>query len=156
MSSGYPQLLSPLKIGGVTLSNRVVMGAMHTGIDGLDRAVERIQAFYRERAEGGVAMIITGGISPNMEGRFEEGAPAMTGDADRDWHRAVIDSVRGTPTLMCMQLLHAGRYARLAECVAPSAIKSRINRYAPRALSTQEVWRTVEDYALAAERARDM
>ncbi|MGE3693456.1 MAG: NADPH-dependent 2,4-dienoyl-CoA reductase, partial [Novosphingobium sp.] len=137
------------------MANRVVMGAMHTRIDHLDRPYERIAAFYRARALGGVAMIITGGVSPNPEGRFEEGAHYIAPGIDLDWHRAIVGSVSGTPAKMCMQLLHAGRYARLRECVAPSGFKSRINHYAPRALTTAEVWRTIEDFAHAAAIARD-
>ncbi|MEO8296437.1 MAG: NADPH-dependent 2,4-dienoyl-CoA reductase [Burkholderiales bacterium] len=156
MNSHYPRLLSPLKIGGATLPNRAVMGAMHTDIESLDRPYERIRAFYRERAEGEIGMIIGGGVSPSPEGRFAEESDAMTEDLNRDWHRAVVDSVRDTSTLMCVQLLHAGRYSRWAGCVAPSAIRSRINRYTPRALTTQEVWRTIDDFARAAERAREI
>lgn len=157
MTSPYPRLLSPLKIAGLTLANRVVMGAMHTAIDIMDRPYERIHAFYRARAEGGVAMIISGGVSPNMEGRFDEHSSSMLGAAsDRGWHRAIVNSVRDTPTLMCLQLLHAGRYAKLADCVAPSSIKSRISRHTPRALRTEEIWRTVDDYARSAEIAQEL
>jgi len=156
MTTSYPHLLSPITIGRTTLANRVVMGAMHTRIDHMDRPEERIAAFYRARATGGVAMIITGGVSPNPEGRFEAEGPLIAEGTDLDWHRAVVGSVEGTSTKICMQILHAGRYARLKGCVGPSAIKSRINPHAPRALETAEVWRTVDDFARAAELARDL
>ena len=67
----YPHLFTPWQLGPVTLSNRLVMGAMHTGLERLDRAEERIGAFYRARAKGGIGMIITGGVSPNPEGRLD-------------------------------------------------------------------------------------
>jgi 2,4-dienoyl-CoA reductase (NADPH2) len=152
----FDRLLSPLKLKGATLPNRVVMGAMHTRIEILDRAPERINAFYRTRAEGEVGMIITGGIAPNWEGRIEDGAQMLSKETDAAWHRAIVDSVTGTPTLMCLQILHAGRYSKFEGCVGPSSKKSRINRYGPRALSTAEVWRTVADFARTAELARGM
>lgn len=155
-SGRFEHLLSPLDVRGARLPNRVVMGAMHTRLEMLDHAPERIHAFYRARAEGEVGMIITGGVAPNSAGRIEEGAPVMSGEEDVAWHRAIVDSVAATPTLMCLQILHAGRYARFEGCVGPSAIKSRISRHVPRALSTEEVWQTIEDYARSAEIAREL
>lgn len=154
--TAYPHLLAPLKVGKLTLRNRMVMGAMHTRLESLDRPNERIRAFYRARAEGEIGLIITGGVSPNLEGRMEDDAPAMTVDADLDWHHAIVDAVRGTDTAICLQLLHAGRYAKFAECVGPSALRTRINKFTPRALSTEEVWQTIADYARAAAMGRDL
>ena len=152
----YPHLLSPLVVRNLHLRNRMVMGAMHTRLESMDRPIERIKAFYRARAEGEIALIITGGISPNLAGRMEDDAPAMTADADLDWHRAIVDAVRGTGTQVCMQLLHAGRYAKFDGCVGPSNQRSRINKFTPHPLSTQEVHETIADYARAARAARDI
>jgi 2,4-dienoyl-CoA reductase (NADPH2) len=156
IQASYPHLLSPLSVRNLHLRNRMVMGAMHTRLESMDRPVQRIQAFYRARAAGEIGLIITGGISPNLAGRMEDDAPAMTADADMDWHRAIIDAMRGTETQVCMQLLHAGRYAKFDGCVGPSALRARINRFTPRALSTQEIQETIADYATAARAARDI
>jgi 2,4-dienoyl-CoA reductase (NADPH2) len=147
----YPQLFAPWRSGPVSIRNRIVMGAMHTGIERLDRSEDRIAAFYRARAEGGVGMIITGGVSPNAAGRMDPGAPWLAPGRDTQWHRAIVDSVRGTDARICMQLLHAGRYARHEDCVGASARQARINHYAPKELSTDAVWDTIEDFTRAAE-----
>jgi 2,4-dienoyl-CoA reductase (NADPH2) len=152
----FKHLLSPLNVRGLRLPNRVVMGAMHTRLETLNHAPSRIKAFYRARADGEVGLIITGGVAPNAEGRVEDGAPALSHLADAAWHKAIVESVAGTPTLMCLQILHTGRYARFEGSVAPSAIKSRISRYTPKALTTNEVWRTVGDYARTAAIAREV
>ena len=152
----YPHLLSPLTVRNLRLRNRMVMGAMHTRLESMDRPHERIQAFYRARAEGEIGLIITGGVSPNLAGRMEDDAPVMAADADLDWHRAIVEAVRGTDTLVCLQLLHAGRYAKIEGCVGPGNQRARINKFAPRALTTQEVWQTIDDYARAAMMARDL
>lgn len=149
--AAYPFLFAPWRIGKTELPNRLVMGAMHTGLERQDRAAERIGAFYRERAEGGVGLIITGGVSPNPEGRMEIDSPCLLRGSDEAWHRAIVESVRGTKTKICMQLLHAGRYSKLPEAVSASDRKSRISRQAPVALSTEQVWRTIEDFARSAE-----
>lgn len=147
----YPQLFAPWRSGPVSIRNRIVMGAMHTGIERLDRSEDRIAAFYRARAEGGVGMIITGGVSPNAAGRMDPGAPWLAPGRDTQWHRAIVDSVRGTDARICMQLLHAGRYARHEDCVGASARQARINHYVPKELSTDAVWGTIEDFTRAAE-----
>ncbi len=154
--ASYPHLLSPLAVSNLRLRNRMVMGAMHTRLESMDRPNERIQAFYRARAEGEVGLIITGGISPNLVGRMEDDAPALTCDADLSWHRAIVAAVSGTDTKVCMQLLHAGRYAKFAACVAPSNLRARINKFIPHALTTQEIFKTIADYASAASLARDI
>ena len=152
----YSRMLSPLAVRNLKLSNRVVMGAMHTRLESLDRAPERIHAFYRARALGEVGLIITGGVSPNPEGRMELDAPVLDAGTDLAWHRAIVDAVQGTGTRICLQLLHAGRYAKFDGCVGPGSQRARINKFAPRALSTDEIWETIADFARAAERARDL
>ena len=152
----YPALLSPLKVGRFRMSNRVIMGAMHTGIEKLDHPLERITAFYKERVDGEVAMIVTGGVAPSPEGRIEESAPVIGDDNDNAWHRAIVDSVSGSSTLVCMQLLHAGRYAKIPECVAPSPLKASINRYSPKELSVEDIRSTIDAFVAAAARAHEL
>ena len=63
----YPHLLAPLDLGFTTIKNRVLMGSMHTGLeDGRD--LTRMAAYFRERAEGDVGLIVTGGFAPNIAG----------------------------------------------------------------------------------------
>jgi 2,4-dienoyl-CoA reductase (NADPH2) len=154
--TNYPHLLSPLTVRNLRLRNRMVMGAMHTRLESMDRAHERVKAFYRARAEGEIGLIITGGVSPNLDGRMEDDAPVMAADADLDWHRAIVDAVRGTDTQVCLQLLHAGRYAKIEGCVGPGTERARINKFAPRAMTTPEIWHTIDDYARAVVMARDL
>ena len=58
----FPHLLAPLDLGFTTLKNRVLMGSMHLGLEEMPNGFERMAAFYKERAMGGVALIVTGGI----------------------------------------------------------------------------------------------
>ena len=69
--AAYPRLLSPLDLGFTTLKNRVLMGSMHTGLEEARNGFERMAAFYAARARGGVGLIVTGGIAPNLVGRLE-------------------------------------------------------------------------------------
>lgn len=151
----FPHLLSPLKIGSTIIRNRMVMGAMHTRLETLDRPHERLAAFYAARAHGEIGLILTGGYSPVPEGVMDEGGMVLNHPDQVSEHRLITDEVRKAGGLIVLQILHAGRYAKVAECVAPSAGKARINVYPPRALSTEEVWSTVDSFATTAELAKE-
>lgn len=62
----YPSLFAPLDLGFTTLKNRVLMGSMHTGLEEYPDGAERLAAFYAERARHGVALIVSGGIAPDL------------------------------------------------------------------------------------------
>ena len=64
----FPHLLSPLDLGHITLPNRVLMGSMHTGLEDRARDFPKLAAFFRERAEGGVGLMVTGGMAPTLRG----------------------------------------------------------------------------------------
>ena len=67
-SAPFPHLLSPLDLGFTTLKNRTLMGSMHLGLEEEKGGFDKLAAFYAERAKGGVGLIVTGGISPNIAG----------------------------------------------------------------------------------------
>jgi 2,4-dienoyl-CoA reductase (NADPH2) len=150
----YPHLFTPLDLGHVVLPNRVLMGSMHLGLEEAPGGFDRMAAFYAERARGGVALMVTGGIAPSAEARPMERGATMTSLEDVREHRIVTDAVHREGALIAMQVLHFGRYAKHGELVAPSAIRAPISSFTPRELSAAEVDATVEDFARAAELAR--
>ncbi|MFW5330212.1 FAD-dependent oxidoreductase [Hydrogenophaga sp. ZJX-1] len=160
MNPAYPTLLSPFTIthadgSQVTLPCRVMMGSMHTGLEEQPGGMARLAAFYGERAAGGVALIVTGGLSPNAEGNMFPGMRTISDAADAEPHRAITDAVHAHGSLVALQLLHAGRYARHGQGVAPSALKSPLSSETPRAMTEADIQRTLDDYARAARLARD-
>lgn len=155
MTPAFDRLLSPVRVGPIELRNRIVMGAMHTRLEESDHAAARMAEFYRQRAAGGVALIITGGHSPTPEGRIDEHSPVLSAGSALDTHRAVCDAVHGEGARIVLQILHAGRYARLPDIVAPSPIAAPINPVVPRELSTVSVWATIDAFVLTARAAID-
>ncbi len=151
----YPNLLAPLDLGFTTLKNRVLMGSMHTNLEEIPQGFEKLASFYAARAKGGVGLIVTGGISPNAAGVVFHGAAQMDDPAEVPHHRIVTDAVHEAGGKICMQILHAGRYAMTPALVAPSAIQSPITRFAPHELTDAEVEQQIEDYARAAELAKE-
>ena len=150
----YPHLFRPLTIGHLTLPNRVLMGSMHTNLEEAPDGFSRLAAFYAERAREGVSLIVTGGIAPNAEGAVFQGAHALTDDAQLSEHRQVVDAVHAEGGHLCMQILHAGRYAYSPDLVAPSAIQAPINPFMPRALSSEDVEQQIADYVRCAQLAQ--
>ncbi|MFE3058768.1 FAD-dependent oxidoreductase [Nocardia sp. NPDC059239] len=143
-------------IGSLTLKNRMIMGSMHTRVEGLDRTLDREIAFYRRRAESNIALIISGGFSPNPEGRMEIDALVMSPAADLGYQRELCREVAATGVPFFAQILHAGRYAKVDSCVGPSARRSSVSTRSPRRMGRDDVRATIRDYAIAAETARDV
>ena len=152
-TTAYPNLLAPLDLGFTTVRNRTLMGSMHTGLEEEKGGFEKLAAFYEARAKGGVGIIVTGGISPNMRGRL---AP-FGSELSRFWHvkkhRIITDAVHKHDGKICLQLLHAGRYSYHPFSIAPSKIKAPINPFTPKEMSSRMIKGTIKDYAKSAKLA---
>ena len=148
----YPHLFTPIELPGtgVTLPNRAIMGSMHLGLEELPGGFERLAAFYRERAAGGAALMVTGGISPNPEGQLTAGGAMMHSATDAEPHRLITDAVHDAGGRIALQLLHAGRYGAHPNVVAPSPLRAPISPVTPRELTDADVERTIEDFVAAA------
>ncbi|SFR35631.1 NADPH-dependent 2,4-dienoyl-CoA reductase [Litoreibacter janthinus] len=151
--TAYPHLLAPLDLGFTTLKNRVLMGSMHTGLEET-KDWNRVAEFYAERARGGVALMVTGGMAPNREGGVFPGAAGLFSDEDIANHKIVTDRVHEADGKIAMQILHAGRYAYGPECVSASAIKSPISPFPPKELDEEGIEKQIADIATAASRAK--
>jgi len=151
----YPKLLEPLDLGFTTLKNRVLMGSMHTGLEEEDNGHIRMAAYFAERARGGVGLIVSGGIGPNLEGSTHEGTKRLETDEEVAQHKVVTDAVHDEGGKICMQILHTGRYAFNDTLVAPSAIQAPINPFKPKAVTIEEIEKQIRDFVSISIRARD-
>ena len=150
----YPHLFAPLQVGSITLPNRVLMGSMHTGLEDKAADYDKLAAYFAERARGGVALMVTGGISPSIRGWLKP----FGGRLSMPWHvarhRKVTRAVHAEGSRICMQILHPGRYAYQPFAVAPSAIKAPITPFKPKALTSRGIERTIRDFIRCAELAK--
>ncbi|MFG5861491.1 oxidoreductase [Metapseudomonas sp. CR1201] len=142
----YPHLLAPLDLGFTTLRNRTLMGSMHTGLEEKPHGFERMAAYFAERARGGVGLMVTGGIGPNAEGSVYAGAAKLTTEEEAEKHRIVTRAVHEAGGKICMQILHAGRYAYNPKQVAPSAIQAPINPFKPNELDEEGIEKQIRDF----------
>ena len=106
----YPHLFAPLDLGFTTLPNRVLMGSMHTGLEDRASDYDRLARYFADRARGGVGLMVTGGIAPNIEGWLKPfgGRLAMPWHVGR--HRKLTAATHAEGGRICMQILHGGRY----------------------------------------------
>ncbi|MBW8190684.1 NADPH-dependent 2,4-dienoyl-CoA reductase [Neiella marina] len=153
-SQPYPNLLAPLDLGFTTLRNRVLMGSMHTGLEEERGGFDKLAAFYKARAEGGVGLIVTGGIAPNFRGRLAPDGCQLSFFWQVAKHRKVTQAVHQAGSKICLQILHAGRYGYHPLNVSASALKAPISPFKPKGLSARGINKTIKDFANTARLAQ--
>lgn len=155
MKTLFPHLLAPLELGHTTLRNRVLMGSMHTGLEDRRKDYDKLAAYFAARAQGQVGLIVTGGIAPNRAGWVGPFAGKLSNRFEVSRHRLVTNAVHAEGGHICMQILHAGRYAYHPFNVAPSPVKAPINPFKPRELSARAVEKQIEAFVHSAALARE-
>ncbi len=151
----YSHILQPLDLGFTTLKNRILMGSMHTGLEEEKNGFHKIAAYYAERAKGGVGLIVTGGISPSIQGWTAPFAARMTTKKHARKHKLITEAVHKEGGKICMQILHAGRYGYHPFIVAPSKIKSPITPFKPFKLKQSGIKRTIRNFVNTAKLAQN-
>ena len=109
----YKHLLSPGKIGNLELKNRIVMAPMGDNFAEADgHCSERIQAFYEERAKGGVGLITMGvGAIAYPMGTAEPYQVGISDDKFIPGLKQLTDRVHRHGAKIAIQLQHAGKTA---------------------------------------------
>ena len=151
----YPHLLEPLDLGFTTLKNRVLMGSMHTGLEEEKNGFEKMAAYFARRAEGGVGLMVTGGIAPNFRGRLAPNGSQLSSRRQLKQHRIVTDAVHQADGKICLQILHGGRYSYHPLNCSASAIKSPITPFKPKALSDRGIRTSIKHYVRCAKLAQE-
>ena len=162
-------LLSPINLGAMELSNRVVMAPMtrsRAGVEGMPNAL--MAEYYSQRASAG--LIITEATSITDEGRGWTNTPRIEDERHVEAWKPIVEGVHEKGGKIFLQLWHTGRashssfHAGGALPVAPSAVRHR-GKYihtpigkqpyeTPRPLDRSEIPRVVSDFAKATDRAR--
>ena len=164
----HPHLYSPLKMGELTLANRIVMAPMTRSRAGQsDDAVSSLQVtYYGQRADAG--LIITEGVHPSADGKGYNRTPGLYNDAHVAAWSAVTDAVHRRGGLIACQLMHCGRVGHPANkaqgtrFLAPSGVPAQAEIFTesgmqpmpvPEAMSRADIAQVVADYRAAAGRA---
>lgn len=144
-------LFTPLDLGFTQIRNRVLMGSMHTGLEEAKNGFERLTNFYVERAKGGVGLIVTGGIAPNLQGRLSPFGCQLSFPWQVRKHKKMTTQIKAHGAKICLQILHAGRYGYHPLCVSASKTKSPISPFRARKITKLEIKKTIFDFANTAK-----
>lgn len=153
VDGSFKSLFQPLDLGFTQLKNRLLMGSMHTGLEE-DKSLERLAQFYRERALGGVGLMVTGGIAPNRSGRLAPFSAKLTQRSEQQKHELITHTVHEAGGKIALQILHAGRYGYHPFIVAPSGIKSPISPFKPWVMSQSRIKKTIQHFVRCARLAQ--
>lgn len=149
-------ILSPYKVKGMELKNRVVMPPMcQYSVENKDGiATEWHYLHYVSRAIGGTGLIIIEMTDVEPDGRISDYDLGLWSDEQIPALKRIVDACHSFGAKVGIQIAHAGRKAEDAEMpVAPSAIAFDEHSKLPRSLTTEEVKGMVEKFGNAAARA---
>lgn len=96
------------------------------GLEEHKEGLQKLAAFYEERAKGGVGLIVTGGFSPNLRGRLHPLSAEFSKPKHAKAHKVVTEAVHKHGGKIALQILHAGRYAMHPFSQSASALKRRL------------------------------
>ncbi len=151
-------LFEPIKIGNLTLKNRVILPAFGLAYCPDGNPTERIIDFYEARSLGGAGLIMAGATAIN-EQNFQGGLLSIGEEKFLEGHKQLTSRVKQHGAKVGLQLFHTGRYAfgflDGKKVYAPSAIPSKLTRFTPQALTIDEIKEIVADFGVAAFRARE-
>jgi 2,4-dienoyl-CoA reductase-like NADH-dependent reductase (Old Yellow Enzyme family) len=159
MTQGYEALLTPFELRHLRLRNRVMMTAHVTNMAPLHEPTEQHVAYYRDRARGGIGLIVMG--FPAVHPAGVNNAQEIAGYDPRivPGLRSIADAVHEHDTPIIAQLGHAGRQANSAytmqPLMAPSAIPCPVNREMPKAMEPEDLDEVVKAHALTAGLVRE-
>lgn len=160
MSSQFAHLLSPLRIGSITVRNRIVSTGHDTVLPTASQVNAELIAYQQARARGGVGLIVLQVSGVHESARYTSHALMATDDSCIAGYRTLADAVHAEGSKVFAQLFHPGREIMESAdgmlAVAYSASRAPSERFhvTPRALSTAEIADIVAGYAAAARRIR--
>ena len=150
----FNNLFLPLKVGQLSLKNRITMAPLYLGYAAEGGTVSRLLLdHYREMAKSGVAMVVVENATvDHPEGSGSNRTIRADTDDNLEGLARLAETIKREGALACLQINHAGRFAGCAQRVAPSAVET-FGRF-PRALSKNDIGEIVDKFAYSALRVK--
>lgn len=150
----YPRLFAPLRLGNLTLRNRVVFSAHLTNYAENGLPTEQHASYYEARARGGAGLIITEEHSTHPSDRPYEKMIAGYRPEAIEGYRRITDAVHEHGSSILAQINHnggqgAGTYSR-SPLLAPSAVADPLFREVPKAVDDADIAEILAGFALVA------
>lgn len=149
----------PLETGRLTLKNRLVMAPIKTAFGAPDGQVtDRVIAYFRRRAVGGVGLIISEPLYVARSGAEHPKQLGIDGDDRIDGLRRLVSAIHEGGAKVFAHLNHAGRAANPKasgeQPLAPSRVTCGSTGVEPRELGETQIRELVQAHAEAARRAK--
>lgn len=152
------KLFEPLKIGNITLKNRIMSTAHDTAMPTDGMVNERLIAYHEARAEGGVGLIILQVSGVHESARYTTQLLMATEDASIPHYKKLADRCHKYGTKIFAQLFHPGREIMesgeglRAIAYAPSAVPNERFHVLPKPLTKKMIHEILDGYGDAARR----
>lgn len=157
--AGLDVLWQPFRVGAVELRNRVFVSAHTTNFGRDNLATPRHVAYHRERARGGVGLIITEALRVHPTAAARDSTLGVSSDASIAPLAAVAAAVQAEGARLFGQLQHSGRQASgdLARTAAwgPSAVPWATGGHVPHAMDADEIGLVIDAFDAGARRVVD-
>ena len=159
-ASLFNHLIQPIRIGSITIRNRMVQPGMGTNLAAADgTASDAIVDYYARRAQGGVGLIITEVCCPEPRGRVIPGELEISSLAFLPSLSRLANAAHAGGAKIALQLAHGGCFASQSvtghQPISPSGVGTMLlPGDTPRAMTVEEIHELVEMYGQAALRAR--
>jgi len=154
------KLLEPVKVGTMSLRNRMVMSPMESRLSRPDGSVTRgMIDYYEARARGGVgAIIVENTFVDDRESRSSLSSSGLHSDHMIAGKSELAEAIKAHGAAALIQISHGGRQchpeATGRQPVAPSAIPCKVTGVMPRELAPVEIEEIQDAFAEAARRAK--
>jgi len=151
----YRHLTTPIRIGSMTVRNRLVMSAMSTNYGSADFEVsERLIRYHEARARGGVGLITVEMCSVDSAQRYQPQSLSLGEDRFIAAHRELVRRVHAHGARIQPQISHPGPES-MTDPVGPSVNINAGTGWPSRVLEAEEMERVIRQYGDAAVRARE-
>lgn len=153
------KLFEPISVGPMTVSNRVVMTAMHLNYTPNGRVNDTFTEFYKARAKGGAGLIIVGGAEINDQACGLDFFLSIKSDDCVPGLKSFTDEIHNAGSTVAIQLYMAGAYSfcglKGLPVPAPSEFTTYFTRQKTTPMTLKDVRRVQEDFAGATKRAKE-
>ena len=156
----YPNLFTPIEVGGFTLTNRITQAPLYVGQANQDGTVSKATIdHYAKRAVGGVALVVVEATSVSPH---SDGAVSYILKAHDDQYIAGLSKLASTikenGAISVLQIFHAGRYSGKQPCLSASAIPfspAPDVTITPMEMTLGEIEQAIREFASAAKRVKN-
>jgi len=162
MAHDFRYLFTPIRVGGLTLRNRIFSTGHAEAMAEDGKPGARLRAYHEGKARGGCALTIIGGSS-SVHPSSPSTAWNMVANHDDSvvpHYRAMADAIHRHDCLVFSQLTHMGRRSQSDVeswhvLLAPSQIPERVHREIPHAMEPEQIAMLVRAFGDAVRRCRE-